>query len=79
MNPLGYHNIQKSYVGHYLVSTMAMNGRGFRTIILARCDEADVYLTSIAEDNTTVYSAINCHHAFILTIVNRKQMEKFNQ
>lgn len=75
MNPLGYHSIQKTYVGAYLVSTMALNGRGFRTIILgsSKCDDA--YLTTIREDNETVYQAMNCHQAFILTIVNRKQME----
>lgn len=75
MNPLGYSNIQKSNVGRYMVSTMALNGRGFRTIIVSPHKNYDAYLACLIEDNKTFYEAMNCHRAFIMTITNRKQMK----
>lgn len=77
MNPVGYCTIKKNHIGAYAISTLSLNGRGYRTILLRPSENADEYLTNLGyEDNTTLYEAMNCHQAFMMTIVNRLQMKQ---
>jgi hypothetical protein len=62
-----------------MITTAALNGRGYRTIIIRRgeSDGIDDYLMTLpCEDSPTLYQAMNCHHAFLLTIVNREQVKE---
>lgn len=78
MEPLGYFTVENTSLHPYVIRTVALNGRGYRTILIRPSLEQDTdsYLDSLGyEDSIDLYQAMNCHQIFILTIINRRQIK----
>lgn len=84
MNATSPYYVLKSYIQGYTVATIAIrNGVKYRTIILKRIREIDDYLDGkilerldgTSEISSNLYTAMNCHNAFILSIQNRNMIK----